>query len=535
MSDRIAWLHVPTIQLFATTLLLAGCFRVATPIRPDASQEAAAPDSSDDATMRNDADAGSAPDADATADTGVELDSAMDSGVDTGADTGVDTGVDTGIEARADVVTDVPIGDVMRLPPVRGLCGDAGACPSGQFCSGGVCTNEYSLHAGGGFQCLKVREATTCWGGGDFNALRPPSTSVWLPTSLAPFASAGSIYGMSSFVYSTEFIIGADRSVGYLGYRHVFGDNTTSQPIRPEPVPVANTSGTLELATGGPSGVRCAITMDRNIRCWGCGGAGSLGDGGDRNCEVSETSTRPVAITLPAPVVQIAIARTYAPEWDAFRAATVCALMQHGVVRCWGVNDVGQRGIGTTDSVTTTSEAATMGANVVGRYTAIAATESSFCAIADSGAVRCWGYDTVGAMAAHPSPVAILRGDSTEHGNVEVLRCSGGACCTLERGSRALYCWGSQGLAGSFGAIVPGGPMTNFIRATRVTPSGLEPGSIEDVSIGPPVCALGRVAGDTTHRRVVCWGDNERGQAGAPLPSARLVGFTTVPVVAPGF
>src|SRR6185295_15965003 len=70
-----------------------------------------------------------------------------------------------------------------------------------------------------------------------------------------------------------------------------------------------------------------------------------------------------------------------------------CALTTAGGVRCWGNNDHGQLGDGTT-----TGWAAAPPTDVLTGVRAIAAGIAHTCALTMTGGVRCWGGNDVGQL-----------------------------------------------------------------------------------------------------------------------------------------
>lgn len=76
-----------------------------------------------------------------------------------------------------------------------------------------------------------------------------------------------------------------------------------------------------------------------------------------------------------------------------------CALMEGGEVRCWGRSNRGQLGYGTTNSVGDNEAPSTAGVvQVGGTVTQLTAGSNHTCALLDDGNVRCWGYGVYGRL-----------------------------------------------------------------------------------------------------------------------------------------
>ena len=240
------------------------------------------------------------------------------------------------------------------------------------------------------------------------------------------------------------------------------GDGTTTN--RSTPVTVSGLSFGI-----GASGIpvipsvsagfahTCAAVGDAlvgvGVQCWGNNAEGQLGDG------TTVSSNVPVSVTgLGSTASTAAIIRV------ASGAAHSCALSLSGAVRCWGNNNAGQLGNGTT----TSSPSAVAVTGLSSGVKAIAAGNSHSCAVTSVGGVKCWGDNTSGELGDgtttnRSSPVDVV---GLASGVVSVTAGAADTCALLEAGG--VKCWGNNA-AGQLGDA------TTTDRSTPVIPSGFSP------------------------------------------------------------
>ena len=186
-----------------------------------------------------------------------------------------------------------------------------------------------------------------------------------------------------------------------------------------------------------------------------------------------------------------------------------CAIRDTGAIECWGWNDAGQQ----TDAPT-------------GSFTAVSVGSWHTCAIhAESGAIECWGHNEYGAVGATDAPDGSFSAVST--GGIRSHTCA-------IRESGAIECWGenyhgqADPPAGSFTAVAAGVFHTCGLREsgaiecwgsnTNWQVSASPAGSFTAVSAGPGhTCAI-RESGE-----IWCWGNNQLGQTDAPAGSFTAV------------
>merc|ERR1719323_621874 len=129
----------------------------------------------------------------------------------------------------------------------------------------------------------------------------------------------------------------------------------------------------------------------------------------------------------------------------------MCALLDNGVVRCWGQNGKCQLGLGSQvgDSWSTTSGSVDLGAHR--SAIALASGQYHTCALLDNMQVKCWGDNSQGALGVGDrtnrgcSPGEM--GDNLQPVNfgpgltaVQIVGENHGNCALLNDGS--VKCWG---------------------------------------------------------------------------------------------
>ena len=316
------------------------------------------------------------------------------------------------------------------------------------------------------------------------------------------------------------------------------GNGTTTASTVPALVPGISTA--TDIATG--LGFTCAVVADaggRSVWCWGRNEYGQLGDGtggepGDRSL-------------LPVRVLNVTNADTVSAG---HRHA--CVVRSTGGVSCWGYNNVGQLGDGTTTTRTGP-------VNVVGGVTAVAVSAGvnhTCAADRTGGQVRCWGANTSGELGTSRDEVPYSVAPIAVPGVTGATGVSTGlahSCAVLSTGQ--VRCWGSNDVGQLAGGSGPN-PVTTAVRIASGdtnTCAVLRSGLVTcwgyfAYGSGPVagVTAATDVATGANHACVVhgpgwlvCWGVNLNGQLGdGSLTSSStpriVLGFPTLPTAPTG-
>ena len=154
--------------------------------------------------------------------------------------------------------------------------------------------------------------------------------------------------------------------------------------------------GTGRTATAIEAGAyhSCALLDNASVKCWGRNNYGQLGI--DNSTNMGDGSGEMAVL----PSIDLGTGRTA----TAISAASdySCALLDNASVKCWGLNDHGQLGIGNTTTMgDNSSEMAVLPSVDLGTgrtATAIAAGYSHTCALLDNASVKCWGYNEYGQL-----------------------------------------------------------------------------------------------------------------------------------------
>ncbi|MDZ4278306.1 MAG: dockerin type I domain-containing protein [Dehalococcoidia bacterium] len=371
-----------------------------------------------------------------------------------------------------------------------------------------------------------------CWGrnlsgqlGNDstFNSTTPvdvcSSASCVVPLTGATRISAGSL--------STCALVNGGVKCWGDNFYGQLGDGTNDD--RHRPVDVSGlTSGVSTISAGFVHA--CAVTADTKIGCWGDNSFGQLGNASTMDSNVPVTVCR--IIILPVRPAEAPGDAGLDLCFDVTGFADVaagenhtCALTTQGEVRCWGLNNSGQLGDGTTDQHTTPVEVCgdiTCTDNLTGVVDVSAGSNRS-CALMASGGVKCWGNfpgdGTFGPIGA-PVDVCADTSCSSSLSNATAISAGGGPTCVVIAAG-GVECWGTNNM-GQLGndttdtALAPVSVCAPFIPPLPARePAG--PFPCLAVSGYAAVSAGDRhhTCGVTTASAVRCWGRNEFGQLGA--------------------
>ena len=275
------------------------------------------------------------------------------------------------------------------------------------------------------------------------------------------------------------------------------GDGTSSTS-RVNPTPVGLGSDVKARTVSVGSLHACAILDNGTVVCWGGNSTGQLGDGGANLLG----SASPVPVALEAQRTATAIS---------LGANHTCAVLDDGSLVCWGLNDSGQLGDGTT-----TDRNAPVAVDLGDGKTAVtvSAGKSHTCALLDDNSVKCWGKNDFGQLGdesitnRNAPATAVDLGDKT----VAAIRAGGNTSCALfEDGS--LTCWGSN----------ENGQLGTGEGLSVLSPQAVSTGDETVTAIdGGREHSCGLFEDEDDNIGINCWGENVAGQLGIGDKANRL-------------
>ncbi len=303
---------------------------------------------------------------------------------------------------------------------------------------------------------LKQDGTVDCWGNNmdgqvgngsaNSNYLTPQSVNI-----LQNVTALGGTAGTNCAVINSGlFCWGNEEGVGLIGNSITSGNSLS-------PVAVSGPMYTNVTAIGNSSvsSHMCAIASGQ-VYCWGQGSSGQLGN----NTTTSSSYPTPVSTSSGLTgATQVAMGIDHS-----------CAISSSGHVFCWGANENGQLGNGTTANspvpvpIPTSSLSNVVSITAGGQFT---------CALDVQGNAYCWGYNSngqltnallaVGVNSDIPIPINSVLG-----GQVASIQAGYGFACAQLVKTYQIKCWG-LGALGRLGdnstldSSAPVSPYSNFV------------------------------------------------------------------------
>jgi len=369
---------------------------------------------------------------------------------------------------------------VSRRKRRRDLEADATVFDGGP-CSARACNEALALSAGDGQTCALLAGGTVeCWGDNEQGELGIGTTTN-TPTPAAVTNLTGVTAIAAGAAHTCALLSGGTVQCWGYNQEGELGNGTSISPFV-TPAAVSNLTGVTAIAAGAQH--TCALLSIGTVDCWGVAYDGRLGTLDDRRPPLLYgLSWTPVSVSNLTGVTALSAGYSH-----------TCALLMDRTVQCWGNNDYGQLGNGTTNHSTTPVSVS----NLSG-VTAIASGRYHACAVVSGGAVECWGANDYGqlgngTMTATTSPVAA----SKLSGAAGIAAGRGDSCAVLLDGT--VECWGYN-QDGELGNGTLWEPVLDTRRVDCWQNSSITAGNHH-------FCAL--LSGGA----VQCWGLNDSGQLG---------------------
>jgi len=232
-------------------------------------------------------------------------------------------------------------------------------------------TNATALSAGYMHACALLADQTLrCWGGNVYGQLGSPAGNG--SSVPVPVAGVSGVQAIAAGAFHTCALMtgGTVKCWGSNGHGEL-GDGTTANSS--DPVTVAGLSGVSAIAAGGSH--TCALVSDGSVQCWGDNYQGQLGDGS------GTPSPTPVAVAGIGTAVEVVAGWAHA-----------CARLGSGAVTCWGEGTSGQLGNGALQNALTPVPVQ----GIVNAAGLTAGWWHHSCALLADGGVRCWGANEWG-------------------------------------------------------------------------------------------------------------------------------------------
>jgi alpha-tubulin suppressor-like RCC1 family protein len=419
----------------------------------------------------------------------------------TAADPGAEVATDVPAEAATDVLPELHCDPGAcedfdpctqeGCDPVTGCThtpmADGAPCPLGT-CQAGVCvTKVKSVVAGDEHACaVGADDVMWCWGSGYRAQLGDGKTSdrtVPVEAAIggkALTAAAGASHTCAVRLDGSAWCWG-DNTFGQAG------NGTSGTGSETKPVAVSGLESVVGLVSGQFH--LCAVVAAEGLACWGGNEGGQVGDGtySDRN----------------KPVFPAGFGTIWYDGVVGTGGLHTCAMMAGGSLSCWGANDQGQLGDGTTSSKNLPTAVGSLKASMV------AGGLGHTCAVAEGQALKCWGANDKGQLGngttstmPATAPAAVPGMD----GGVELVAAGASHTCAVRSGT--LWCWG-------YNASGQLGDGTTEDRPSPVQVMDL-PGKVVGAAAG-----MGFTCAITDDDRLWCWGENQHGQLGDGTTSSR--------------
>ena len=327
------------------------------------------------------------------------------------------------------------------------------------YCWGRNNTGQHGVGNTGDLSSPAVSGAATDWtavaaGAQHVCGIRPADRALWCQGDNASLQLGFNLYtnavaptrldsGASSWTggssgYNTGCGVRADGTLWCWGANSSGEAGVGDTAVRLAPTQVAG-SGWASVSVGLTTS--CALTAAGAMYCAGSNANGAFG-------AVSADSSTFVA-GAPGTWKQVSVADNHA-----------CGVTTAGALRCWGANSNGQYGNGGTGGGTTpTAPSAVAG---VTTWRSVVAGGATTCAQADTGSeagsLYCWGQNNTGQVGTGSTATPQTAPVKIGSGAWLSFTMGFGHACAVRSADRTLWCWGSNNYGQSGNGAAAGSP-----------------------------------------------------------------------------
>jgi alpha-tubulin suppressor-like RCC1 family protein len=381
-------------------------------------------------------------------------------------------------------------------------------------------TGITQVNAGYYLTCARTNTGQArCWGENDDGQLGNGNVN---PHTFAVTVRNGSNTGPLRGV--VQVAAGDDHACALLTNHQVrcWGDNSDGQVgngtngntyALPRPVRNATNTGNLVnvIQISAESDGTCALLSNHQLRCWGDNDYGQLGNGQNGDAHDSDLPVTVKNVAGTGPLTNVTQVES---GYD-----TNCARLSNGQARCWGYNEEGQ--LGNDENGVSAEDLPVVVLNVPGTgplttVTQISASGYEMCARLSNGQARCWGYNDYGSVGDgttterdRPVPVRNAAGTGPLQNVVSIYAGYSHSCALITNGQ--VRCWGETyyGEVGDGTPIAQSTPYVNRLRPRAVrSGNGNLTGVVQIHANQYHTCAVLNTG------QVRCWGYNGEGQLG---------------------
>lgn len=283
-------------------------------------------------------------------------------------------------------------------------------------------SNVREIAVGGSHTCALTNEgAVKCWGYNTYGQLGDASnTHRSTPVDVSGLNI--DVRGISAGWVHTCARISGGRVMCWGGNADGKIGDGTSGIDRTTPVDVMGLGfGIIDAVVSGAHH-NCLLTRGGTMKCWGSNWAGQLGDGTtiQRNSPVDVIGLNDGVTGVSAGV------------------SNTCVTTSGGGAKCWGSNDHGQIGDGSTIDRSVPAEVSGLGSGV----SAVSVGWRHACARTADGLAKCWGWNPWGQLGdgsrtERPMPVSV-----SGLANVSSIAVGQSDTCALTTDGKVM-CWGN--------------------------------------------------------------------------------------------